>query len=184
MAGLQAIVKQMLVRCPHCNRPLDLGEFTAVLFDRILETLAQGERVFIPQFGTFRSKFMKGWTIKTYGEERDVPGRNVIRFRAAANAKKCVNPDLEESNDEGDDDPEPKSKAKERKAAADKRSDDTKRFAKAAGAGAARLLEALKQGTEKGGAAGAREPSPDGRAVTFANPTRARRKARRGRNTS
>lgn len=119
MAGLHEIVRSMLLHCPHCNKPIDLTEFTTVLFQRVLDVLSTGERVFVTQFGTFTAKRMKGWTVKSFGRgEHTFGSRRVIRFRAARNAKEMVNSGPEKGvDDERDNAAEPKKgKAKASKA--------------------------------------------------------------------
>ena len=87
MAGLSEIVQRMRPHCPHCHHALDLGEFGAELFQQILDTLAQGERVFVSRFGTFVARHVKGRTIQSFDGPKEIDGRYVIRFRTAAHAK-------------------------------------------------------------------------------------------------
>ncbi len=92
MPGLRELIeKQMRPHCPHCHKPLDLTEFSSELFQLVLRTIEQGERVLVAHFGSFYAKYVAGRKINHFRGSTQIAGRKVIRFRATANAKRLIN---------------------------------------------------------------------------------------------
>lgn len=48
------ICKQIKTRCPYCNKRLEMSDFAAEFFDRVLLYLKHHDRLVIPNFGIFR----------------------------------------------------------------------------------------------------------------------------------
>jgi integration host factor subunit alpha len=91
MAGINDV--SMNPRCPHCSRPLHLGQYIPEVFKRILEKLEKGEDVRVAGFGSFSARFIKERKLPYLvdGMEKIMKSRRVIRFRASPKAKASVN---------------------------------------------------------------------------------------------
>ncbi len=69
------------------------GESFDAVFDYISDTLADGDKIQVPGFGTFQvsqSKERQGHNPKT-GEAMTIPASNKVRFKAGKNLKESVN---------------------------------------------------------------------------------------------
>jgi len=94
------ICKSIKARCPYCDKRLDLTDFAAEFFDRVLLFLKDHDRLVIPAFGRFRMcihpaqtgviRMAKG---KTKGKNisYSVPARRYLRFSPSPVAKKFLN---------------------------------------------------------------------------------------------
>ncbi len=61
---------------------LDLSELMVEVFDRILTTFDEGDRVYILGFGTFVARFTEGRRIRIFwGIEKQIKGRRRIKFK-------------------------------------------------------------------------------------------------------
>lgn len=99
MPGSYQLCRDMKAKCPHCARSLDLSEFGAELFRRIVKRLGLGERIEVEGFGTFRAPVMAGRSVR--GLKSNVTltrDKRVIRFRASPAAKVKVNEKFDRDN--------------------------------------------------------------------------------------
>jgi len=87
-AGIQRI------KCPGCGNRFDALPLYRRLFEGILVTLKEGNRVNVPQFGIFSRKLLKGRTHKTPVTPSGTvtyKDRFVLRFRQALGARRALN---------------------------------------------------------------------------------------------
>lgn len=181
MAGLSEIVQDMRPKCSHCHKAIDLSEFANEMFQRILKTIATGDRVFVAHFGTFTAKYVAGRVIQSFGTEKQIAGRNVIRFRAAAHAKRVINEKFNlDGGDDDDSDPEPEPETEEEnETGSDDGSNGGAALIEAADRIISRAARKLREDLSADENRSERVASSDSEtsAVKFANPTR--RKKRR-----
>jgi nucleoid DNA-binding protein len=74
------------------------------VFDILQETIKNGDKVQIRDFGTFEPTIQKAYTARNpkTGEAVDVPEKNSLRFKASKNLKNFLNGVAKEENSEDD----------------------------------------------------------------------------------
>lgn len=85
------LVKRLRKECGVTEAEAE--RFVKAAIDTFTEVLAEGERLFLPSFGTFTPvarAARKGRNPKT-GEELSLPACNVIKFTAAKRLKDAMN---------------------------------------------------------------------------------------------
>lgn len=94
------ICKSIKARCPYCDKRLDLNDFAAEFFDRVLLFLKDHDRLVIPAFGVFhmcihpaQTGVIRLVTGESKGKKKTytVPARRYLRFSLSPVAKKFLN---------------------------------------------------------------------------------------------
>lgn len=98
--SVRRIVKGIRVRCPYCNRPLDMTDYVRELVRRILVFLRKYGSVHIRGLGTFGTSVIPERRTFLLGKYRTVKSYMRFGFRSSSRARQFINTKRPENEDE------------------------------------------------------------------------------------